>query len=331
MGKINFLTFNKMKIDNIGTAMDCIEMPMAYISSKYRTENFYYYVLASYIDRIWPDKIKGKTFVENSNSILKELKIEMEAIRFNETEELLNKIKTSIDSGNPILLLFDYYEMFYEEMHYKRNHIPHGVVLSGYDDERQVFIIQESAHMQFIALYPLQLTYDMVFEILNKSKRLFEKRKYFESLAYSFKYCENNCCSLSFFDHLKKYACKIKNNENSLVNEIRNFDPECMSTPQGMSGFKRRFSTSHKLFFDFVERILKTDDVEIIDRYNVLKNEYLSFYEIFTSKIIRKYLKGDKNGIENVLEYVGRINNLDVELYKVLLDMIEDKAIRTML
>lgn len=330
MGKINFFSFNKMKIDNIGTSMDCIEMPMAYISSKYRTENFYYYVLASYIDRIWPAKCKGKTFLENSNSILNELKIEMEAIQFNRMEELLNKIKKIIDSGNPILLLFDYYEMFYEETHYKRNHIPHGVVLSGYDEERQVFIIQESAHMRFTALYPLQLTYHMVFEILNNSKRLFEKRKYFESLAYSFKYCENNCCDLSFFDHLKKYVCKIKNNENSLVNEIRNFDLECMSTPQGMAGFKRRFSTSHKLFFDFVERILKPEDTEIADRYNVLKNEYLNFYEIFTSKIIRKYLKEDKTEIGNVAECVGKIKDLDIELYKVLFDMIDDKAIRTM-
>lgn len=324
MKKINFLTFNKMKMDNIGTSLNCIEMPIAYILSKYKTENFYYYILMSYIDRMWHGGYKETTLAKDNNTILYELGLQMEAIPLIDRESLLAKIKKSIDVGNPLLLLFDYYEMFYEETHYKRNHIPHGVVLSGYDDERQVFIIQESAHMRFTALYPLQLTYDMVFDILNKSKEFFDNCRYFESLIYSFTPYEKRNQGYSSIEYLKNELNKIRNNENSLVIEIRDFNSDCINTPQGMSGFKRKFSTSHKVFFDFFERILKIEDIEVNDRYKKIKEEYLCFYELLTSKTIRKYLKKENVEIENVLECIKKIKDIDIELYKVLLDILQN-------
>ena len=324
MAKINFMSFKKMNIENIGTSIDCIEMPIAYIASKYHTENFYYYIFASHVDRVWRDEYNGERFTESNNKILNEFSLSMNAVEYNGRDDLLEKMKKSIDEENPVFLLFDYYEMFYEEDHYKRNHIPHGVVLSAYDDEREVFILQESAHMRFTSLYPLQLTYDMVFKILQGTKQLIEKRNYFESSVYFFEPMKNRG-GFSSIDFLKKYIEKINTNNNSLKEEIRNLDWEYLDRPEGMAGFKRRFSTSNKVFFDFFERILKIEDIELSQEYDKVKNEYLNFYEMLTLKTIRSHIKRGKVESEQINQYIKEIDELDNHLYKALIKILQGK------
>lgn len=324
MAKINFMSFKKMNIENIGTSIDCIEMPIAYIASKYHTENFYYYIFASHVDRIWRDEYNGERFTESNNKILNEFSLSMNAVEYNGRDDLLKKIKKSIDEENPVFLLFDYYEMFYEEDHYKRNHIPHGVVLSAYDDEREVFILQESAHMRFTSLYPLQLTYDMVFKILEGTRKLLEGRRYFESLVYFFSLMDNNG-EFSSIVFLKKYIKKIKKNNNSLKEEIKNLDWEYLERPEGMADFKRRFSTANKVFFDFFERILKNEDIELSQEYDNVKNKYINFYEILTLKIIRSHIKKGKIESEQISKCIEEIDELDNELHNTLLNLLEGK------
>lgn len=322
MNKISFMPFQKMGIENIGTSLDCIEMPIAYIASKYKTENFYYYIIASYMNRMW-DTVSDGNFTQNTNFILHDLGLHMKPVAFSCREELFDIFKNSVDAGNPLLLLVDYYTLFYEETHYQKDHIPHGVVLSGYSEMQETFLFQESAHMRFTALYPLPLTYDMVFEIISQSSPLFESFTYFEGQLYAIQPVSGN--GMLPLDFFRKYLTQIKNGCNSLTRELSCFDTSRLQTSQGLAGFRRRFGSSHKVFFDFLERILQAEDITITDRYRDVKNSFLTFYDTFTAKIIKQFLKREETPAEQLLHAMEKIKELDVSLYAALTDMIKDK------
>ena len=221
-------------------------------------------------------------------------------------------------------MLVDYYEMFYEESHYLRDHIPHGLLISGYDDERKVFLLQESAHMRFVAMYPLPLTYEMVYRLWAKSKAFIESNGYFGWTLFCIHASVAELNQVNTRGFLKKYVELIRPNENNTIWQLEYLSESNLKTSQVQSAFRRRFGSSHKIFFDFLRRILNRECLCFGDEFAELEKEYLTFYDVLCNKVLRDYLKTGLVHIERLDEIKAKSEKLDTKLADVLRNILED-------
>ena len=125
---------------------------------------------------------------------------------------------------------------------------------------------------------------------------------------------------------LKKYIERINTKQSALVEEIAQFDMKCFDKAQGMSDFKRRFSTLHKVFFDFFERVLKNERINTNTMYEILKEKYLAFYETLAAQIIKKHLKKEELTSKETEQYIKKMQELDQEMYSTLKELLCDKG-----
>lgn len=49
---------------------------------------------------------------------------------------------------SPVMLIVDYYTLFYNEQNYKTVHNPHGILISEYDSSRKLFVLRENTYDQ---------------------------------------------------------------------------------------------------------------------------------------------------------------------------------------
>jgi hypothetical protein len=322
MKQLQLASFKQLRIDNSGTAMDCFEMPLAYAASVYNHDFFYAYILISHYIKNWGKPTSS--LIENTNNILKEMDISLKLEITEDKKSFCSFVKNSINDGNPVFLAFDYYYMFYDTDHYLINHIPHGVLITGYDEQRKILLLQESAHMKFTALYPLALTEDIVYDIWTQScKYSRESMLDYNNLLFSFCYSPDKTKGFSIFNILSKYYCASEHKPDQFVSILDHLDREYLTSSVGGSWFRREFCTRHRLIFDFIDLLLEKENLVRHEfTFYKLKNEFIEFREISAGKIMRAAFTGKELDKTTISQIKFRIEELNKYMLEAIFEVV---------
>jgi len=96
----------------------------------------------------------------------------MRLVKKKNVTNVVNEIITSIDRGMPVMILIDTYYVPYREDTYKKQHLPHFVLIYGYDRPKKIFIINE--HM-FVNSY-FYAENEIGFGVIRRAHENYKKR-----------------------------------------------------------------------------------------------------------------------------------------------------------
>lgn len=138
--------------------LDCFHRPLSIIFESFGTNLGYSILLfASYANTHFIyeyEKVLGGNYFEVSNVLLEfynnhlkeRIGIDVREVGFQTPEEFYSRMISEIDQGRPILIPIDLYEIFYSK-HYKDEHHIHYMIVKGYDEDKQLFYIQDNEHI----------------------------------------------------------------------------------------------------------------------------------------------------------------------------------------
>lgn len=263
--------------------MNCIDLPIAAGTGFYDFNYYFYYSFFFSLLSNWvysdeeTEKNREKVFdiIGLEQKIIQPCKID--------ENEIIDIIKTNIDNKNPIILHAHYNSLFFSNI-YKNidNPIIHGILISGYDDERKTIIIREPLFVEFLNQeilktkllnlgYPFfryQLKEKDIIEIWNNSVELNSNEVYFLIIKNKDK------TKFNIINGLKDFLL-IKNKKiifNSLIYNYMLLVNESFYK----NYVSRTFKGNIKIIFDCIERFFK---IKNIIYYEDLKKRFIDFRE----------------------------------------------------
>ena len=313
MERINFKTFQELNFDY--RSLSCIDLPIAYASSYYDAVNFYCYCLIVCIIENWKC-IPTKSFSESKNYILKQIDLKIYSKEIYSRNEFFTSIWYCIDKRKPVFIALDYYYMFYARNDlYLNEHIAHGTLITAYDKEKSLILVQDGSHMEFKGLFALQLTESILYDIWDKSKNFFiENNNFFKNSIFIIdKLGENkNITPLEILNNYLSDDCLIK--YDNLIFLLEHFDDYFvdLSYYKSQIRLRRVFYTSIELFFYIIELIPAKGYIEkyFSDFYS-FKDQYLRFRDFVVSYMIKNAIKKitlEKNKVNEIVESLNNFN-----------------------
>lgn len=322
MKTLSLKTFRQLGIDE-KIAMDCFDTPLAYAASYYEPDYYFSYFLLCHLYNNWEPG--ESSFEKAKNHLLEKLGLRLTARPARSREELFALIRRGVEEGTPVFLIFDYFHMFFEPAHYRLHHIPHGALITGYEEDRQRFLLQDGAHMSFTGLYPLYLTEDMVYEIWESSGAYFRTRPgspYCDRVFYIEKVKEGKLRTLR--DAFVYFLEEGRRGENKLVEILRQDDLSPQGTFLGQMNLRRDFYTAHETMFDVIEKIGEREEI-FFDKevFSALREDSLRARDTLISRIILLALRGRALGQQSRREWAETMENLDGRLFAFLQGMLD--------
>jgi len=322
MKKLQLNTFKQLGIDN-KIAMDCFDTPLAYASSYYNPDYYFCYFLITHLYNNW--ELNKFPFEKAKNNILVKLGLKMSSDRADSKENFNALIRKKINNNNPVFIVFDYYNMFFEPDHYLKEHIPHGTIITAYEEDKKRFVLQDGAHMQFEGLYPLYLTEDIVYDIWEKSNTYFKQNvanPYYNRIFYITKNDKINPKTLP--ETLEYFLLKGIQKENNLIHIIKENDISVFKGFFEQMNLRRDFYIAHEMMFNVLKKIIETEKIIISnDELNDFIIAYLTSRDAIISKIIKTSLKGKIFDQENILEWTEIIRNFDTKLFDIIQRIVD--------
>lgn len=316
MKNLSLPSFKHLGMKNKGSYMDCVEMPLAYGASKYNMDFFYAFYMANCYTKHWGKN--DKSFISHANSILSTMGLYIKEEPVASKDDFVERIIQSIDQGHPVFLFFDYYNMFYDIDHYLRDHIFHGVLITGYDDERNTFILQESSHIHFEELRPFQLTADMAWQIFAMSNYrkdakvlyIFNKKAYAPISLPIIKVMENFYCNSGITrDLFEELIVDFGDLENSSVDQ---------------AAFRRNIYNSMVLLLEFIEKIAYREHLtDFLQEFNRFQNTFLEFRNSIVLKILKNAIKGTHPYWDHSIALIEANRKLTQQLFQYIMDFTE--------
>ncbi len=306
--------------------IDCISEPIAIGAGYYNKENYYYYCFLYSIIYNWRPEV---SHIDGVNLILNKLGLKLTPVFVDNSSDLITKTKLSIDNDCPVLMLFDYFDMFYSTT-YRETHGIHGVLATGYDTEKSVIVIKEKSHVRGeIPLCEFQLTEEMLSDIWVKSNNYRNQNNWAHcNQIYSIeKSCEPE---INSYEQIIKELLDgqyLKNN-NSLSIEIENFDRVICGFKNSNANaisFRSRYTGSVAMFFKLIDKFISSANLEdsFYNELYLFRNDYMKYRNEVISIISKYAFKGkhlDNNKKNEILE---KIHTYDNELHFKILNFYE--------
>ncbi len=279
------------------TDIDCFNRPVSIIMANVN-EDFYkiylFYVCffhSFFIDKWYPnlfeEEFPQQSFKEFYNNFLKKkLGIEFCMQVVVNEKDFHKNIEMQVDQGNIIIVPCDIFDLYYY-YNYKLEHIEHYFVIDGYNEEKQVYHILDTLHVDLAknAVYrEFYIKYDEIYKLMNDfflNMTSMCKNKFF---WYFKKIRDTNYC---FVDCAKEYKQLVSDILNSKINI------EFVET----QAIKR------------IEIAVKNDDVNLfelnIERVFKRSNYKTIYYDMLINLLIE--LKVDKKDISNIKSLISNL------------------------
>ncbi|MFR1517181.1 MAG: discoidin domain-containing protein [Clostridia bacterium] len=302
MKDITIRSFRDLKIED-KNVLDCITNPIAYAACSFDPVNYNKYFLLSYYFDTWGEI--DMPFIESQNEILSHLKLEMKDENCNTKDQFVKMVQTHIDQDEPVFVFFDYYHIFYNTSFYKRKHISHGIIITGYNETNNTFGLRERIIIQPDGLYYLQLTEDMVYDMWEASciSMQWDRKIYYMK--------ENqNCVNLEteeIIQNVYQYT-----GQNNLINYIQSYDRDFSET---IGFFLRRQYDATVYFFELIRQILLSNELEA--EIGEFGEKYTEFLDLFINKALKIMMTGAicQNKME---KQANELLTLDQHLFSLL-------------
>lgn len=283
--------------------LNCIRNPIAYATTCYDFQNYNKYFLISYWYDTW--RVLDKNFIEEQNSFLDYLNIELKQEITQDQDLFIHMIQNHIDQDQPVFIFLDYYNIFYNKTFYKKEHIPHGIIITGYDETNHTFGLRERIIINPDGLYDFQLTEDMMYDMWEASCETLRKE---HKIYYFQKY--NNAMSLEIEEILQNLYLEAE--QNTLIRYIQKFDTEFTA----VDGFiLRRQYDATVYFFELLEKIILSN--ALVSETEEFAKKYLEFINLFINKTIKNMMIGEisKNKMEKEIK---QLLELDHQLFTLI-------------
>lgn len=175
--------------------VDCIQSPIAAAAGFLDRDNYFYYCyLYSFMKYFDVKKIVyNKPFIEATNTILSSMDLSIKSFEYGEDYDLaINNIKKLISNNKPVYIVCKYNTLFYNSYYGNKHYFrAHGILVSGFNDENDTFIINESTLLSTLlknpllskqdntdVFFPLQVKSSVVREIIMDSNLQFKNSPY---------------------------------------------------------------------------------------------------------------------------------------------------------
>ena len=315
MKKLILKGFEQLKIEK-KQALDCFDMPLAYATTVYSDDNYFSYFLLTLLYHCWNGN--NDTIMRSKKQALNYLGLNLESKRVATKKEFLEKVYMSIDSGTPIFVILDYFNIFYEPTFYHRRHIAHGAVITGYEEDRGRLILQENAHMDFVGMYQLYLTDDMVYDMWKKSAVYFNDGD--ESAPGSLYIVSNfskNSVSRSLIEIFEFFISEILKRKNTLLTMLESNEFSFLFDTTAQTTFRKHQYTSMEVLFDIIGLLISRNQLdEAFSEYLELREEYLRQRNIIVLSIIKSAITTSALHTEILHQYIDATIKLDDKLVK---------------
>ncbi len=311
MKDIQLKTYRQLKIED-KNVLNCIDNPIAYAASAFRPAHYNKYFLAAYYYNTWGRD--ERPFLERQNAILSLLGLEMEQERCNTKASFVNAVQKHIDRDEPVFLLLDYYNIFYNKAYYKKQHITHGVIITGYDETNNTFALRERIIIQPDGLYYLQLTEDMVYDMWQASCTSLQS----DHIVYYIKKNENYADRET--DAILQYVYR-SDGRNCLIDYIQKYNKEFSETD---GFFLRRQYDATVFFFELIRNLVSSAylKAELI----AFGERYAEFLNLFINKAIKNMMTGSIHQ-DKMEKQATALQALDYRLFSLLGRLSQDQHI----
>ncbi len=212
----------------------------------------------------------------------------------NNTMDMIETIKASVDSGSPIVIAID---SFYEPIRkdtYQKMHWPHYLLIYGYDEQRKTIAIIEHLHRESLSYDKRELSYDDILRCYNSYMENYASPNEPTIISFSLIKKERNknlraVYRKNYFTHLAESFPAIK--QGIVQFEVFLDDLQIMLTKE-----KELFQNTTKLTVAFNE-IIEMQKVEYYKYSNLFRENHrimevlkeLENYFVIIRKILLKY------------------------------------------
>jgi len=320
------------------TQLNCVDLPIAGASGYYNYNNYYYYCFYHCVLNNWGTV--NNDWLRHRNYILSKLGLSLNQINVENSSSFISLIRSEIDKKHPLLMLVSYYSLFYHigYLDNEYRHIPHGIILNGYESEKSLINIKEYTHIENDIRYltnsylfcDLQLTEDIVRDIWIKSNEIFnlEGKNNFIAL-YSIESIGKPKIN-SYEDLLADTLENIDIKSDKLAEFIKNFNSYFNNNRSKLSnveGLKKTYVNSLNMLFDVLERTFYFlgQNQELSWKYYSVKDDYLRTRSLILNKLIANIFRGKTISEATEKKLISQILTSNSELFSFIGCLKKDK------
>lgn len=283
--------------------LNCVHNPIAAAAGSFDRNNYFYYSFLYSFFSYFEDE--NENFEDLPKLLLSILGLKFNVIEYSDEGSLFECITSEIESNSPVLIIAKYNSLFYSAYYENNNFdLVHGLLVSGYDDEKCVFTINDAALLRNIFIqdensdiyFPLQIKYSDFSDILRRSNEKYLNDEYCLKNAY------NKIFSISKNDDKDVFmtpkqillaALKmVDTNESIVIKDIRKYDPEnsLELSDNNFENYIRRFTASLTPIFKLMYMCIN-DDNEYMIKIKEAEERIKASKQNIISKIIKKVIK----------------------------------------
>ncbi|WP_312107061.1 discoidin domain-containing protein, partial [Lachnoclostridium sp.] len=307
---------------------NCFDYNIAVASSYYNKNFLQYYCMYWSLFHNWNWEGLNNN-IDIQKEILNRLGLENNCINGISTRNIINEYRKQIDQNRPVIFNVKSSALFYSIMYRLKHSGNHSLIISGYDETRNLTFIREnsinSELISFliknrpISLY--QLTDDMIIDIFTSSAIIYDNNGVNNYPSYALSYIEKkiDISNKEIEEDIIKCICKSFENKDSLLIKKLELMISNNKYDEFFNSEQSRRTYFHSLapMFDIIESKLTLKNDE---NYCELKRNYLDIRTVILSYIQKCILKQNEFKRDKIENFINMHKLLDNQLSNVLLN-----------
>lgn len=323
----------------------CTDRAIADASSFYNYNNNYFFFAYNIIFSNWSKIDLKYDWLGFRNEIVKRFGLVIKQYIVKNKSDLITIIKSNIDNSIPLVMFVKYKYLFYST-NYVTHKQSHGIVVNGYDSQRNQIIFRDSSSLFDKNLYQLlngdkdtstlintQLSEELFADIWEKSNASFkDEESQFYNKLYSVEKVDEPRISI-FKDTIEDIILNYDFSQNNIINRFLNRDDNDKSIKYREFIYelvKNSFHTTFPILFDVIEKAIDMPKVgnKRMDNYYIFKEKFLQFRCSLIQKLFYNDYKAKLYNNEEKKEIVNKVHYMDIELYTIISDFYNEYLIK---
>lgn len=288
----------------------CIDIPMAGACGVYDFENYYKFCLTLSFHALWnaPEEwlADGRwwDYVGSLTPCLEELNFQQNKIAVHSKEDFLEKVEYNMQKGCPIMILTSYdklyYHKYYQTEEGKQNHL---LLIDSWNTDTKILTIRDSTFLigqnlverDINVLFPLNLTEDMVWDIVESSDK---------SIIVV---TQTDDMPVPYLDIMTRGIERAKQFPDPLAMVTKYFEIIERLSGHQMEFMRRRITGSLIGMKMILLRIAEKEELKIDDLISYI-DEYIQIRKQIVNKLNKLMMKNEMMSEEDVVHYSGMLS-----------------------
>lgn len=249
--------------------------------------------------------------------------LNLKLCEYKKVKNLINAIRCSITKNRPVILAIDCFYSSIRTDTYKKVHLPHSLLIYGYNDKIRQFSVFEHENNESIKFHRMSISYD---DLLCSYEGYLNFGT--NGITY-FEYHKASNITKNKITPVTLYEYKLQKNIEQIINSISKLDYISLFISHLMT--KKDMNNDKYLLFKYMNNIINNKLLEIytIDKlYPHLANdlnelkEALKYHKFIRNVFGRYYLAGQikEDSALRCIEYITKIKDLEKRHYSSFLE-----------